>query len=31
MTTKEIVNGQMEPTGAGRKLIDMLGKYSFRG
>jgi len=31
MDTKEVVNGHMEPTGAGRRLTDMLSKYSFRG
>jgi lipid-binding SYLF domain-containing protein len=31
MDTKEIVNGNMAPPPAARRLIDMLSKYSFRG
>ncbi len=31
METKEVVNGKVTPTAAGRKLTEMLGKYAFRG
>jgi lipid-binding SYLF domain-containing protein len=31
METKEVVNGKVTPTAAGRRLTEMLGKYAFRG
>jgi len=31
MDTKEVINGKVPTTPAGRRLTDMLGKYAFRG
>jgi lipid-binding SYLF domain-containing protein len=31
MDTKEVINGKVATTPAGRRLTDMLGKYAFRG
>jgi lipid-binding SYLF domain-containing protein len=31
METKEVINGKVTPTAAGRRLTEMLSKYAFRG
>jgi len=31
METKEVINGKVAPTAAGRRLTELLGRYAFRG